>query len=131
MLLIKRVLSKLLLILFGVTAALVLAEGTAFVAVKTGLIPEGLRAVGKHASRPDKELGYSLPKNYSYTSKLYKPDGTLCYDAEYTSDAYGRRSVAIRSENPEKHLLLFGCSFTFGEGLSDSDTLQYQLQKAS
>jgi len=45
----------------------------------------------------------------------------------YTTDDYGRRIVPEHSENREKKFfaLFFGCSYTFGEGLQDNETLPF------
>ncbi len=51
------------------------------------------------------------------------------FNVKYTFDQYGRRETVGSSVNPSQHILLVGCSFTFGEGLEDKDTLSSQLQK--
>jgi hypothetical protein len=57
-----------------------------------------------------------------------KKDGHLIYDVTYSIDGYGRRITAI--PNPDKRdgfILFFGCSFTYGEGVADEQTLPYQV----
>lgn len=65
---------------------------------------------GTHARST--EFGYGLP----------------IYDVTYTIDANGLR-VAPPSTVSESHgsILFFGCSFTFGEGVKDDQTLPYQV----
>lgn len=53
-----------------------------------------------------------------------------CYHVRYTYDQFGRRTTGIEKKS-KKHILLLGCSYAFGEGLNDSDTLAYKLQSQS
>ena len=55
-------------------------------------------------------------------------DGDVIYDATYTTDEFGRR-IAYASQPPkrERFLAFFGCSYTFGEGLEDDETLPWQV----
>jgi hypothetical protein len=62
---------------------------------------------------------------------LLRKDG-IVYDAEYTSDAQGLRTTVLGAREPPPSapaILLFGCSFTFGQGLPDSDTTASVLQR--
>lgn len=84
--------------------------------------------------------GNYLQLSYQYDSLLgYKPvadtlmhsikigNADTVYDAYYHIDHFARR-VASNQPNDtlnKKHLLFFGCSFTFGEGLNDSLTIPY------
>lgn len=80
-------------------------------------------------AEPDRNFGYVLKKDTStHAVKSYK-DGTPIYDVVYTTDQYRRRTVQQAYLPTNKHLILFGCSFAFGEGLNDQETLQYQLQQ--
>ncbi len=59
-------------------------------------------------------------------------DGQIIFDVEYNFDEHGRRKLPFEPENPflsSRHLILSGCSFDFGEGLQDNETLAAQLQK--
>jgi hypothetical protein len=59
-------------------------------------------------------------------------DGQLVYDVEYHFDDQGRRKVPCDPKNPSlkiRHLVVTGCSFVFGEGLEDNETLAAHLQK--
>ena len=54
--------------------------------------------------------------------------GKLIYDVFYTIDEHGSRvTPAPHPELRHKHLLFFGCSFTFGEGLQDGQTYPAQI----
>jgi hypothetical protein len=58
---------------------------------------------------------------------LHGPRGLL-YDVTYTIDAKGLRFAPPNQQNAlVGAALFFGCSFTFGEGLEDRQTLPYQL----
>ncbi len=45
------------------------------------------------------------------------------YSVRYTIDEFGRRRVPGQNEKAPMAALFWGCSFTFGEGLDDQDTL--------
>lgn len=50
------------------------------------------------------------------------------YDVTYTIDSNGLRTAPLVQK--DKHagcILFFGCSFTFGDGLQDNETLPYQV----
>ena len=50
------------------------------------------------------------------------------YDVVYTIDPYGKRYTPVEnSEQRNQFLMFFGCSFTFGEGLEDNETVPYEV----
>jgi len=53
----------------------------------------------------------------------------VVFDVEYSTDEYGRRYTPSKKnkKKPQKHFVLFGCSFGFGVGLNDSQTLTARL----
>lgn len=51
------------------------------------------------------------------------------YDVRYTLDKYGHRIVAYNPDKPEADLMLFGGSFTLGEGLENEQTWAWKLSK--
>jgi hypothetical protein len=58
---------------------------------------------------------------------LHHPTGVI-FDTEYTIDSNGLRiAPPYRGEDLVDTVLFFGCSFTFGEGLKDNETLPYQV----
>lgn len=75
--------------------------------------------------------GYiNLKANYSARHKAINPlTGEIVYDVKYSQDAFRRRLTVGHSKNPSSHLILSGCSSTFGEGINDDQTLSYLLQK--
>jgi hypothetical protein len=74
----------------------------------------------------DADVGYRMRPSTQFHAR--KPN---CYDVVYTTDSFGRRLVAsgAPSSAARPGLILFRCSYTFGEGLADEDTLQYQLRR--
>jgi hypothetical protein len=58
---------------------------------------------------------------------LHGPGGLL-YDVQYSIDSNGLRvAPPYLKDKLAGTILFFGCSFTFGEGLKDSETLPYQV----
>jgi hypothetical protein len=80
----------------------------------------------------DPVLGYILPPNAQIVDKTAR-EGTLLYQATYTTDVYHRRITPIdHLEQRHKFLLFFGCSMTFGLGVNDDETMPfYMAQYAS
>jgi hypothetical protein len=80
----------------------------------------------KTGHRGDPNLG-DKPVPSTRKSHTHTLDGRTVYDVEYSIDAEGRRvtpqtNVAARTD----FLVFFGCSYTFGEGLQDDETLPAQ-----
>ncbi len=56
-------------------------------------------------------------------------DGELCYRVKIETDEYGRRKIITQKDvDTQNHLVFFGCSNIFGEGLNNSETLPQQFQ---
>jgi hypothetical protein len=77
----------------------------------------------------DVDLGYALTANTSHRAAKALADGTICYDVTYHTDQLGRRTLFQRYAAGNPHVILFGGSVTFGEGLADEDTLQFHLMQ--
>lgn len=75
----------------------------------------------------DENIGLKGKLNQIVNASKYLNNRTILYTAIYTLDEYGRRKTFGEVEDP--HLILFGGSFTFGEGLNDSQTLGYFLSE--
>ena len=59
-------------------------------------------------------------------SSVIKQTGDVIYEVAYSIDEFGRRiTPATRVHERDKFLLFFGGSYTFGEGVHDSETLPY------
>lgn len=77
---------------------------------------------------PDPELGWVMQKSAMAEDDAYLDPGHVEWRAVYHTDENGGRAVPGRpSSGPA--LLLFGCSFTFGHGLDDADTIAAELQR--
>ncbi len=80
---------------------------------------------GKTLSTKHADVGYVPLANNTVTVTAVQEE-TLLYKATYTTDGDGRR---ITPQNPQAKtaVLLFGCSFTFGEGLNDRQAMAWKL----
>jgi hypothetical protein len=70
-------------------------------------------------------LGYSLSRNQTvFWKKYYEND--LVFDVSYSTDSDGLRvSPPWRGESDSASILFFGCSYTFGYGVNDNETVPY------
>lgn len=77
-------------------------------------------------------LGYAPIRNGTRVQKAYLGD-QLLYDATYTIDSNGLRigPVLGGSDKLQEGVLFFGCSFTFGVGVDDNQTMPYLVGKLS
>lgn len=83
---------------------------------------------------PDDQLGWAPIKSHQAhgikagpTGLFHGPEGML-FDVTYTIDASGLRAAPPwRKDDLAGTALFFGCSFTFGDGLMDNETLPYQV----
>ncbi len=77
---------------------------------------------------PHAELGYAItPQRRRLRSVLKDREGNLIYDVSYSIDRFGRRAMPTVSEKPTVYF--FGGSFTFGEGVDDTETLPEQIRR--
>lgn len=61
---------------------------------------------------------------------IQRTENTIVYDAIYSFDQYGRRYAEVsHPEKRTKFIILYGCSYTYGNGLNDNQTLNYFLAK--
>jgi hypothetical protein len=75
---------------------------------------------------PTKGMRFHVFK-YNPTGFFHGPRGLL-FDDYYTIDSDGLRvSPPWQKNDLETTVIFFGCSFTFGEGLRDNETLPYQV----
>lgn len=80
----------------------------------------------------DSILGSSLHKD-TVTSHAYIVNDSLIYKQYYRTDKEGRRiTPATRPDSVfQQFAMVTGCSFTFGYGLSETETLSYFLDSIS
>lgn len=67
--------------------------------------------------------------------RLWKKDKHgIIYDTEIKTNHFGHRvtrsDLASPKSKPDSHLILSGCSVTFGEGVADGETFPYLLSEA-
>jgi len=75
----------------------------------------------------DDVLGYA-PRKGTLTHASRTDGKGLLYDVTYTIDSNGLRvSPPWQKDHVAGTVLFFGCSFTYGEGLRDQETLAYQV----
>jgi len=61
---------------------------------------------------------------------INKKTGHSICDVEYSVDEYGRRVTPVKERKKrDKFVLFFGCSFTFGDGVGDNQTLAFEVGK--
>ncbi len=72
----------------------------------------------------DERLGYRPKPGVVVTARERTQGGEVLYDVSYSIDQFSRRvTPQASSHSSGRFALFFGCSFSFGEGLPDSDTL--------
>jgi hypothetical protein len=91
-----------------------------------------IEAEGYHRGRyfkSDPLLGYGAQPQTSVKVRKVFGKHTV-YDVRYHIDEHGLRESgrhAVISPRHGQNILFFGCSFTFGEGVSDEESLPYQI----
>ncbi len=76
---------------------------------------------------PDPVLGYRPIPRHVWSHCIKKYGSTEVYDATYTSLDSGWRVTPQRGDTADTAVVFFGCSFTFGEGLKDSESFPYRV----
>jgi hypothetical protein len=75
----------------------------------------------------DEILGWAPAKGMRTRATLFH-HGRPVYDVTQTIDSNGLRiSAPAGKAPPDGTVIFFGCSFTFGDGLQDDETLPYQV----
>jgi hypothetical protein len=70
----------------------------------------------------DQDLGYVL-RPESRVRAWSRIEGETIYDVHYSIDSQGHRVTLSKGEPPTRTVAFIGCSFVFGEGLEDGETL--------
>ena len=76
---------------------------------------------------PDEYSGYKLSKNFSNTVLKISNKDTI-YKAYYETDSFHRRKIEGNHYSDSNHLIFFGCSYTFGDGVSNSEIFPQLLK---
>lgn len=82
---------------------------------------------GSNWNNKDNITGYGPTEKNSKTQSRKLFNGQTVYDVIYTTDYKGRRITPQNENTADTLILLFGCSFTFGEGLNDEETYAWKL----
>jgi hypothetical protein len=79
--------------------------------------------------RHDADLGTALEKNRRVRCEVLY-DNKQLWDVHYSSDEFGRRTTISSAETePKQFAVFFGCSYLFGEGTNDDETIPSQFSK--
>ncbi len=82
-------------------------------------------------SQWDPLLGTALVANADVQCRLLVDDATV-WDVRYSCDSLGRRTtVNPAGTAADKYAIFFGCSFLFGEGANDQETIPSQFAAAT
>ncbi len=124
----KELLMNLLIAIFSLIIVIILVEASSFLLLQLkddcDVVPHRM-----HKTLADDDLGYVLEPNSVHDSVKRLTNGTIVYNATYSIDEHGRRILDIPYVDYREHLLLFGGSVAFGEGLDDEDTFHYLLSE--
>ncbi len=114
------------IVVFNVVALVAIAA--AYVVVRDWLWPVRVQKLGDDGFiRKSRLLGHR-PAAGMQTSGMLKIGDRTVYDVTYTIDADGLRvSPPEPAGEDAPCVLFFGCSFMFGEGLEDDETLPYRV----
>jgi hypothetical protein len=91
-----------------------------------------VRTIGALYAGPRDQKHWLIPGARVRVSKLHA--GEAIYDVIQTISAQGFRvtpAEPVRVREVEGSVLFFGCSYTFGEGVEDDETLPAELQRLS
>ncbi len=75
-------------------------------------------------------LGYALLPNSKWRTKLSYGD-SVAFDVIHSVDSEGLRLTTGELKSGASPIIFFGCSFTFGHGLNDNETLPSNFQSAT
>ena len=77
----------------------------------------------------DELLGYK-PKPNVVVPEIKRRNGEVIFDVTYSIDSYGRRITPVQNlEDRVQTILFFGCSFTFGTGVNDNETIPFYVSQ--
>lgn len=126
----KKILGNLAALVFGVFLALLLllgAEFCAWIYLKTQsskiIGPWEHYYLSDQLSMADPALGFKARPNAAVSVQRRRGD-SIAYSVTWHTDDHGRRITPTEGADlREQAALFFGCSFTFGEGVEDAQTL--------
>ena len=84
---------------------------------------------GRPATIVDPDLGVVSPPDTTVTH-IKKADGKVLFDVTYTYDSNGMRVTPFADSTAHsRYAQFYGCSFIFGWGLNDTETLPYYFSR--
>lgn len=117
-----------------------LSLGFLFTVVFLGISEGVLRIVGFNKQKITYQRDEKLYTSHPHLGQFHRPnisklkenlflDGKFLTTKTISTDSYGRRFPYLDEAYPskKKSVIVFGCSFTFGRGLSNNETLVYHL----
>ena len=79
----------------------------------------------------DPMIGYKNPKD-QVNVQIHRTKNDIIFNYQYRTDNFGRRTYqSNQTTKKEKFINHYGCSFIFGVGLNDKETLPYFLDRSS
>lgn len=81
---------------------------------------------GLAAARHLPDVGFAAMPSRTTRSRLVR-DGRTVYDVRYTVDENGLRVTPPAGPDPVATVVCFGCSFMFGHGVEDAESLPYRV----
>jgi hypothetical protein len=122
--------NKFFLFLFALLVFLVSLEFGSYIYFKRqNVVLPGSKTMAPILKEKWRNLPYPIPLKSGRFTRWLKT-GELLFDVLFTIDDQSRRSSLLPFEkNISNYLLFVGCSFTFGSGVSDHETLPSQTQK--
>jgi hypothetical protein len=100
-------------------------------------LPGVYKNLGRHELQTPREFiphvdyGY-LTRPSSQIRSTARTNKEIIFDVLYSTDEFSRRKNLIKPvNNQEKFLLIAGCSFIFGYGLNDHETLNHAINQSS
>lgn len=77
----------------------------------------------------DQNLGFRLLPN-NHVNSIFRTKDQVIWNVNINTDQHSRRMVPFKGNvKAEKFLAFFGCSFVYGTGLNDNETLPYYVAK--
>lgn len=77
----------------------------------------------------DPKLGFKFSENVCAAKAMLIYGDDTIYNVTYSSDAYGRRIISTDTAHKSKHAIFLGCSYTFGHGLPERETIPFMFEK--
>ncbi len=123
-----RLLLKVSMALSVAAFAFVAVEGTSYLLISSRPAGPSVEFGGEYSKAgafylPDQRLGAVALPNLNLDCQR-KVNGNDIWDVTYHTDQFGRRvSTILPSADPKQFAIFFGCSFLFGEGANDDQTI--------